>query len=452
MTLPVPALTVPAFALTWWLGAYLIGRDPLRPALWRAAGALTAYGIGVASWSLAPDAEATAVLLCLPALLWAGVVAALLPQEAPERRPVALGWLASVPVFLILTVALPGAGRLVALAPLVGGLVLLMRHRHGVRPAALPAALTGATVLHALTLAAFLTPVDLGPAGLVVATLGLGHLLLGFLVAVADAATANERLLPDLRRAAVTAVAALLLCAGPAALTMLAAPGRPMVTVLQFLLVAVVMSAVGATAPIREALDRLAFLSADSLRRERSALLLAAEALPRRGDRRRMLDLDEPELRRLTRRALRDYGDLGRLLRNPLVDLPVVDRRLQVRGSGLAGQPLLRVAELRAVLSEEVARLRPEGTPATTGEWRHYNALYYCGVRGLRPYDRFFDGTDLARDDRRVLDWFRRYVPRPVLRRWQAEGATLIAARLWLDLATADPVWRRTGRRRDPVR
>ena len=32
MTLPVPAVAVPAFAFTWWAACYLIGRDPTRAA------------------------------------------------------------------------------------------------------------------------------------------------------------------------------------------------------------------------------------------------------------------------------------------------------------------------------------------------------------------------------------------------------------------------------------
>ena len=36
----MPAIAVPAFALTWWLACYLVGRDPGRTVLWRAAGAL----------------------------------------------------------------------------------------------------------------------------------------------------------------------------------------------------------------------------------------------------------------------------------------------------------------------------------------------------------------------------------------------------------------------------
>ncbi|AGZ45708.1 hypothetical protein [Actinoplanes friuliensis] len=451
----MPALAVPAFALTWWLGCYLVGRDPTRALLWRAAGALIAYAVAVVAWMLSPASAAAQLLLCLPALFWAGVAVALLPRNIPEHRQVDRGWLILSAVFLGLAVVLPGVGKLVALAPLAGGMVLLVRYRDRVRPGTLPAALAGAAALYALGLVVVLAPIDLGAPMLVLAAIGLDLLLMGFLVAVADTVDAGERLLPDLRRSLISAVVAVLLLGGPAALTMLAAPGLRAVTVLQFVLVALALSAVGLAGQLRAGLDRLAFLQDDRLRLDRGALMLAADALPRRRERHRMIALDADEFQRLTRRALEDFGDVGRLLRNPLIDLPTVDRRLAARGPGVAEQPLVRAVELRAVLSEHVTRLKPSGAFGTTEEWRFYNALHYCCVLGLRPYQRQPQPEGLDRDARRAVDWFRRYVPRRSLRRWQSEGATMVAAHLWRDLVSSDPRWL-TGAggtaRREPVR
>jgi hypothetical protein len=441
LTAAVPVLAVPAFALTWWLGCYLIGRDPARPLLWRAAAALIAYAIAVGAWSLSPRSAVAEVLLCVPALFCAGVAVGLLPRSAPEYRYANRGWLILTVLFLALAMALPGVGKLVALAPSAGALVLLLRYRDRVRPASLPPALAAAVGLYAAGLVLVLAPMDLGAPALVLAAIGLDLLLVGFLVAVADTVEAGERLTPDLRRSLIFAVVALLCCGGPAALTMLAAPALPAVTLLQFVLLAVVLGAVGLAGQLRAGLDRLAFLRDERLRRDRTALLLAADALPRRRVRHRMIARDADEFQRLTRRALEDYGDVGRLLRNPLIDLPVVDRRLAVRGPGVADQPLVRAAELRAVLAEHVARLKPAGAFGTTEEWRFFNALYYCCVRGLRPYQRQPQPEGLDRDARRAVDWFRRYVPRRSLRRWQAEGATMVAAHLWRELVKTDPRW-----------
>jgi hypothetical protein len=455
LTAAVPPIAVTAFALTWWLGCYLVGRDPTRALLWRSAGALIAYAVAVAAWTLQPGSGVAQVLLCVPALFWAGVAVSLLPPSAPEHRPVNRGWPVLAVVFLVLAVALPGVGKLVALAPLAGAMVLLLRYRERVRPHSLPSALATAAALYTLGLVVVLGPIDLGPPALVLAAIGLDLLLMGYLVAVADAVDSAERLTPDLRRSLLAAVLAVLVCGGPAMLTMLATPGRDVVTVLQFVLVAMVLGAVGLGPQLRGGLDRLAFLQEDRLWLSRRALLLAADALPRRRARHQMLALDADEFRRLTRRALDDFGDVGRLLRNPLVDLPTVDRRLAARGPGVADQPLVRAAELRALLSEHVARLKPGGVFGTTEEWRFFNALHYCSLRGLRPYQRGPQPEGLDRDARRAVDWFRRYVPRRSLRRWQAEGAAMVAAQLWRDLVSTDPRWL-TGTaspaRREPAR
>jgi hypothetical protein len=434
----VSAIAVPAFALTWWLACYLLGRDPARPALRRAAAALAVYALAMAAWAVAPDSAVAQVLLCVPALLWAGAAIGLLPEDLPELRQINRGWLVVSAVFLIVVVALPASGRLVALAPLAGGLVLLWRAREVVRPRLLPLAAAVVAILYATGLVAVLGPFDVGSPGLVLVAIGLDLMVLGYLVAVADAVDAGERLHPDLRRSAAAAAAATLLCGGPAALTTLAAPDVTMVAVLQFVLVGVVMSVVGLAGPVRRGLDHLVFPHDDRLRQDRAALLLSAEALLRRRERHRLITTSEDEFARLTRRALDDYGDIGRLLRSPLIELPTVDRRLT---RPAAEQPLARALELRAVLQESIARLKPDGLFGTTEEWRHYNALHFGCVLGLRPYDRRWHADGLDRDGRRALDWFRRYVPRRALQQWKREGADLVAQRLWGELVRTDPRW-----------
>ena len=429
---------VPVFALTWWLACYLVGRDPTRSVLWRGALALAAFAAGAAAWMIAPTGAAAHVLLCVPALAWAGAAIGVLREPLPERQQIERGWLVLAIVFLAMVIALPRSGKLVALAPLIGGLVLLWRFREAVRPKLLPGAMTAAAVLYGIGLTALVIPINLGPPTLVLAAMGLDLLVLGFLIAVADAVDLGERLYPDLRRSAVSAVAVALLIGGPAALTMLAAPGSAAVAVLQFVLVAIAMATIALAGPVRRGLDRIAFLDDERLRLDRASLLLLADALPRRRERHTLVTLSEEEFYRLTERAFHDYGDLGRLLRSPLIGLPMVDRRI----AGMtADRPLARAVELRAVLVESVARLKPPGLFGTTEEWRHYNALQYCCVLGLRPYERSPQMDGLERDARRALEWFRRYVPKQTLREWQSEGAELVAARLWRELMRTDPSW-----------
>ena len=432
----MPAVAVPAFALSWWAACYLIGRDPARGPSSRAAAALTAYAIGVVTWTIAPGSATAEVLLCLPALFWAGTAVALLPRLVPERRQIDRGWLILAAPFLLMVVALPSPGRLVVIAPMAGGVVLLWRFRDQVQPMILPAALAVVAGLYAAGLAMLLL-VDPGTPELVIAAIGVDLLMLGFLVAVADALDVGERLRPDLIRSLTAALLGVLVVGVPTALTMLTAPGTT-VTVLQFVLLAAVMAGIGLIGQLRRWVDTLAFRHDDRLRQDRGALLLLAEALPLHRQRHRLIGTQQQEFLRFTRQALDNYGRLGRLMRSPLTDLPAVDRRL----TGLTiEQPLARAMELRAVLQEGVDRLRPAGAFAISEKWRHYNALYFCVVLGLDPYERRHRTDGLDREARQALEWMRRYVPRSTLRRWQAEGAAIVARRLWDELTNTDPRW-----------
>ncbi len=437
----MPAIAVPTFALTWWLGCYLMARDHNRPVLRRAAAALWAYAAAVACWTIAPYAAglplgtAAQVLLCVPALAWAGAAVGLLPDDLPERRQIDRGWLLTAGLLLVMVPALPSAGRLVVLAPLAGGLVLLWRFGDGARPRMLPMPLTVAAALYGVGLSAVLVPLDLGAPVLVLAATGLDLAVLGFLVAVADAVDAGERLRPDLRRAGLAAAVGAVVIGGPAALTMLAAPAwGPMA--LQFLLVGVAMTVVALAGPVGRGLDRVAFADDERLRLDRAAALMLAEALPRRRERHLLAAMSEEQFLRATRRALEHYADPGRLLRNPLIDLPVVQRRLATRGRPV-DQPLLRAVELRAVLRDQVAALKPPGLFGTTPEWRYYNALHFCCVVGLRPYRRRAATVALDRDGKRALEWFRRSVPRRQLQQWHADGCRIVAQQLWRELGSS---------------
>ncbi|MCO8272094.1 hypothetical protein M1L60_15985 [Actinoplanes sp. TRM 88003] len=447
----MPALAVPAFALTWWAACYLIGRDPARPAALRAASALLAYAAGVALWSADADGTATQVLLCAPALLWAGAAVALLPVSVPERRQIELGWRVLGGLFLVVSVVLPPVGRLVVLVPLLGALFLLWRFRDQVRPPMLAAALAVAAALYGLALAALLLPVELGSSGLVVAAIGLDLLVLGFLVAVSDALDVGERLRPDLIRAATAAVIATVLVGGPVAVTLFAVGDEPVLTFLQFALLAVVMTVTGLGGAVRRGLDLLAFRGDDRLRRNRAALSQVADALPRHQSRRRLPATAESDFLRYARQALDNYGDLSRLMRSPLTDLPAVDQRLAGRALDL---PLERATELRAVLRAGVETLRPAGPFGTGDEWRLYNALLFCGVLGLNPYARKMRTDGLELEARQAVDWMRRYVPRGTLRRWHNEAADLVAARLWAELTSPEVrgVARPRGNRTAPTR
>jgi hypothetical protein len=434
----VAPITVPAFALAWWAACYLIGRDPCRAAAGRAAAALVAYACGVVAWTVAPTSAPAQILLCVPALLWAGTAVALLPRDLPERRQIDIGWVVLGAAFLTMVLLLPSAGRLVVLAPLAGGLVMLWRFRDQVQPPVLPVAMTVIAALYAVALVVLLLPVDAGSPDLVLAAMGVDLLMLGFLVAVAVALETGERLRPDLFRSGTAAVGATATVGTAAVLTMLEVPGRPAVELLQFGLMALVMTGIGLGPRLRRALDLIAFRSDERLRQDRAALLLLADALLRHRQRHRLIITEQADFARFTRQALDNYGNLGRLMRSPLTDLPAVDARV---GALAVEQPLIRALELRRVLAEGIDRLRPAGKFGTGDEWRHYIALHFCVVLGLDPYERRPRTDGLDRDARLALDWMRRNVPRRTLRRWQADATAIVARRLWDELVGADPQW-----------
>ncbi len=90
---------------------------------------------------------------------------------------------------------------------------------------------------------------------------------------------------------------------------------------------------------------------------------------------------------------------------------------------------LQRATELRAVLSESIERLKPEkdGRFGTTDQWRHFNALYYPYVVGIKPYSRRTPGTALDEVTTEALEWFRDQVPQRTLYNWQNGAAMLVA-------------------------
>ncbi|HEU4422134.1 MAG TPA: hypothetical protein VFR67_06290 [Pilimelia sp.] len=434
------ALAVAAFGLAWWLGLYLLARDPRRPLLRRAGAGLLAYALAVACAALADLAPGLAlreieeVLVCLPPLAWAGAVIHLLPA-GPGRDRLDRGWQAVALGLVVAVPLLPSPARIVVLAPLAVATVLLGLAWRRVRPRGVPGPVIVAVLLFELGLGALLLPLDVLPHWLLLGAVGLDLAVLGLAVAWYDAFAQGEQVRADLRRSLLAATATALLFGGQVGAAVLVAGRTPALVGLLFGTVAAAIAVVVLAGPVQALLDRLAFPTADELRRERGELRRAEAALPRRPEHVRLAELETDEFDRLTRRALSNYADLGKLVASPLTDLPVIDRRLAARGAP-ADQPLERAAELKAVLRESIGRLKPhDGDFGTTDEWRHYNALYYCYVVGIRPHRRRITPDGLDPDARRALEWFSRYVPERTLHNWQNAAARLVAADLRADLS-----------------
>lgn len=415
--------TVVAFGFTWWLGLYLLARDPRKPTLRRGGLGLLCYGVALAGDQPFLDDGVHTALLCLPAVLWTGVLVALLPDPAATDR-----WWRRVvlPASLVVAVvsgfAGPAVGALVVL-PLFWALGLLVRYRTGPRVGVLAVALLMFGLGAGLVLLGLLD--DL-PHTLLLGGIGVDLVLLGVFVAVFDAFDEGEAIRRDMVWSLLVAGGVAVLFGSQVALAALLVDRS-----LDLLLYGVVAAAITVQVlarPINALADRFAFRDAPELRQERTELREVAAALPRRAPA-ALFGLDDAEFVRLTRRALSHYGDLGKLVSSPLAALPTIDDRLAERGVPAA--PLARATELKALLLETITRLKPaDGDFGTSEEWRHYNALYFYYVVGVRPYSVRTKVTELDPVARRALAWFADHVPERTLHNWQAAAAKIVAAEL----------------------
>ncbi|MBB5805481.1 hypothetical protein F4560_005249 [Saccharothrix ecbatanensis] len=379
------AVSVVTFGLAWWLGLYLLVRDPRKPLLQRAS-------IGLLNYALVLVLPVPPMLLAVSAVAWTGVVVCWLPVRY-ERW-----WRWSALPLLVAAYFAP----FVVLVPLAAALVLCLRLRR--------ALLGAATILFGLSCA--VVAVDVLPEALVLASAGVDLLVFGVIVAVADAFDEGEAIRADMVRSLLTSAGLAGVFGGQVALF------------LDDRLLPLLYGTVAAAIAVQVLANPLALLvdkvAVPEVAASRAELRDAAEALPRRAP------LDKTEFVKLTRRALSNYGDLGKLVASPLTELPVIDARLAARGA--SDQPLERAAELKSLLMESILRLKPrDGEFGTSDEWRHYNALYFYYVVGIRPYSMRTKREDLDPEARRALAWFVNQVPERTLHNWQNAGARLVA-------------------------
>ncbi|TDD98907.1 hypothetical protein [Jiangella asiatica] len=402
-------VAVVAFSVAWWLGLYLIARDVTDAAMRRAGLGLLAYALALA---FAPFdgsfADAAGYVLAgLPVLIWTGVLLALLPPDHRWRSAAELGWrwvvLPLGTAELVAAAVVGGSWEpltaVLVLAPLVAALVVLLRE-HGLGGDLRRGAVVLVSVLFALGAAALLMSLDLLPTGLVLAGVGLDLAVLGVVVAVSNALDAGEAVAADLRRSAVGAGIAVVVFGGQVGLVAVGADDADALRPLAFGVVGAAIAVVTLASPLQALVDRLVFTGRPELRAERSDLRDAADALPRRDEHPRIADLDDDGFTRLVRDALRNYGDLGKLVSSPLIGLPAVDKRLQRRDH--ADHALERAVELKAMLLESIERLRPRDQEfGTSEEWRYYNQLLrLCHSSGYGWQEGSALSEAVARPDR----------------------------------------------------
>jgi hypothetical protein len=453
------ALSALVFALSWWMGLYLASRDPRKPVLVLAAVGLCGFAAVVAidAIRVAGPAAAEALgraeiyLVAVPGVAWFAVLMELArPRDAEGRRGREIVLTAAVAAAAALGAAWAGTVD----GPLRGGhwlmfavislstlAAMVLAARRAGQPARVAGVVVLATLFFALGNAIIVIPLGLVPSWIALAATGFDILLLGLAVALWDAFDEGQALRAAMVRSFLGTAAVAVVFGGQLliGLTVLGQYGRSTLTVLLFTVLAVAIGITVLADPLAGLLDRVAFARFPALRAERATLRNAETALPSRAA--NPLDgLDDETFARLTRRALSHFGDLAKLVASPLTGLPAIDARLAARAA--PDQPLERANELRALLAEQINRLKPrdDGDFGTTEQWRYYNALYFPYVAGVRAYAQNATAAGLDPVARQAWQWMVTEVPQRSLHNWQNAAARLIAAEL-RDRAVIGSTW-----------
>jgi hypothetical protein len=439
------------FALAWWMGLYLLSRDPRKPVLVLAAVGLCGFAAVVALDAVRAVGGGGAEMLsrieiylaAVPAIAWFAVVLEFARSaESTHGRARELSLTAVMAVTVLTGAALAGSvngpvrlGHWLMFAVISVSTLgaMLAAVRRPAQPANVAGMVAVATLFFALSNAILVIPLGLVPSWLALAATGFDVLLLGVAVALWDAFDEGQALRAAMVRSGIGSLLTAALLAGQfliaLAVTGAGLNGRSWLTALVFTTLAISIAVTVLAAPLAGLLDRIAFSRSPDLRADRAALRTTEAALPLRSPN-PLDDLDDETFARLTRRALGHYGDLAKLVASPLTRLPEVEARLAERGA--PDQPLERATELRALLADRIARLKPrdEGEFGTTEQWRYYNALYFPYVVGVRAYAQNATAAGLDSVAREAWQWFVTDVPQRSFHNWQNAAARLIAADL----------------------
>jgi hypothetical protein len=446
------ALSAVVFSLSWWLGLYLLARDPRKPVLVLASIGLTSFASVVALDAVRVMTDSDVLsgieiyLVAVPGIAWfAALLELSRPSDSWRSRTGEIGLVAGVGAVAFYGAAMAGnvegplrMGHWVMFAAI--SLSTLGAMGNAVLRRSQPGRVAGFVVLgtlfFALANAILIIPLGLVPSWLALASTGIDVAVLGLAVAMWDAFDEGQALRADMLRSfAATAVVAMLF-GGQALIGLAVAGQQTALTVLLFTSLAIAIAINVLADPLAGILDRVAFSRSPALRADRAELRRTEAALPLRSA--GPLDgVDEDTFARLTRRALGHYGDLSKLVASPLTKLPLIDERLAARGA--PDQPLERANELKALLADRIARLKPRdsGEFGTTEQWRYYNSLYFPYVVGVRAYAQNATAAGLDPVARQAWQWFVTEVPQRSLHNWQNAAARLIAADLRGQLVTA---------------
>lgn len=371
------------FCFALWFGAYLIQHNPRKPTLcWTGLG-LIAYAAALAVDTLAgSDSPLRWIPVALTILCWvAAVISIFRPAVAETARS-------------------------------LSALIIVL------------------TLFFGLGIALLILPFEIFPGDLSMLAISVDMVLLGYAVIRLDAFEEGQHFLPAAVQSLAGSILVIALVGGQITLIGIIASRNEPSPALRILLYTLTGTAVLLQTfahVVDSLLDHLAFAGSPTVQAERADLRAAEQSLPLRGDSENLAAMSDETFTRLTRRALSAYGDLRRLAGSPLIDLPVIHERIRLRGA--SDNTLERAAELKTLLTESIARLKPRDGSGfgTSDEWRYYNALHFIYVIGLRPYSARADHNELSADERAALQWFQSVVPERTLHNWQNAAARLIA-------------------------
>jgi hypothetical protein len=403
----MPILELFFYGFTLWLGAYLIARNSQKLTVRFTGWGLLAYALALAIQILFH--QFVLVILLLPALLWIGAALHLLPEEDRARPLLIRIWLVgSVPLAILTLMNVWFAAFIILGLAVCAGMIAKLALDSQSQFKNTFALLSAVALFVTLSLGLLLLPLNWVPSSWGMILLGFDLIFLGFMIIIWDAFDEGEAIRAHLARS----FASTLYYAGALALI---ASFFSADVMLFFLLITFGILTQTFSDAIQSALDRLTLpqkiiLERQALRQTADALTLLEPSLPALGN---------EEFTRLTRRALSHLGDLPKLAKSPLVNLP-----------GIQGNnPLDRAQALKSRLIQSIQKLKPQSDArfGTTDEWRSYNSLHFPYVLGLKPYARRPDFDSLDETSRAALNWFQTSVPERTLHNWQNAAAKLIA-------------------------
>jgi len=441
----VVTLSALVFALSWWLGLYLLARDPRKLVLVLASVGLTSFAVVVAldAVRLVSASELLSrieiYLVAVPGIAWFAVLLELSrPRDTWRSRASEVALVACVAGVAFAGAAMAGdvegplrLGHWVMFAAVsvssLGAMIHAVLRRS--QPGPVVSFIVVATLFFALGNAILVIPLGLVPSWLALASTGFDVALLGVAVAIGDAFDEGQALRKDMLRSLVGTMVVAALFGGQLLIGLAVVGQNTTMAVLLFTSLAIAIAINVLADPLAGLLDRLAFSRSPDLRADRAALRSTEAALPLRSGN-PLEGMDEDTFVRVTRRALGHYGDLSKLVASPLTALPDIDARLSRRGA--PDQPLERAIELRALLAERIAGLKPRdgGDFGTTEQWRHYNSLYFPYVVGVRAYAQNATAAGLDPVSRQAWHWLVSEVPQRSLHNWQNAAARVIATDL----------------------